>query len=275
MMKIHKLIAGALSCCIAGAAFLTNAALPDSSLTAYASEEYTKGTSGDLVYENYGDHVVITSCDSSAVSVEIPAEIDGVPVTSIGDAAFYFCSRLTSIAIPDSVTSIGGGAFISCYSLTSITIPDSVTTIGEYTFVRCSNLASIIITNPNCTIFDSSSTISNGYDSESENFYFNGMIYGYTGSTAQAYAEKYGCTFYGFGDVNFDKAINAVDASMILAGYAASATGNDSGMTDIQKSVGDVNSDGKADAVDASAILAYYAYTATGGTGSLDIFLGR
>ena len=41
-------------------------------------------------------------------------------VTSIGDRAFYYCSGLTSVAIPNGVTSIGESAFYGCNGLTSI-----------------------------------------------------------------------------------------------------------------------------------------------------------
>ena len=68
-------------------------------------------------------------------------------VTSIGEYAFYFCSSLTSITVPNSVTSIGEQAFEGCSSLTSITVPNSVTSIGEMAFRACSSLTSITIPN--------------------------------------------------------------------------------------------------------------------------------
>ena len=66
-------------------------------------------------------------------------------VTSIGNYAFYECSRLTSVTIPNSVTSIGECAFYKCSGLTSVTIPESVTSIGKYAFYKCSGLTSVTI----------------------------------------------------------------------------------------------------------------------------------
>ena len=68
-------------------------------------------------------------------------------VTSIGNYAFYYCSGLTSLTIPNSVTSIGDGAFHDCTGLTSVTIPNSVTSIGNYAFSGCSGLTSVTIPN--------------------------------------------------------------------------------------------------------------------------------
>ena len=66
-------------------------------------------------------------------------------VTSIGGDAFYGCSGLTSVTIPESVTSIDFYAFYGCSGLTSVTIPSSVTSIGSYAFCGCSGLTSIAI----------------------------------------------------------------------------------------------------------------------------------
>ena len=69
----------------------------------------------------------------------------GTNLTSIGDYAFYYCTGLTSVTIPNSVTNIGKGAFGFCKGITSAMIPDSVTSIGWYAFGGCSGLTSLTI----------------------------------------------------------------------------------------------------------------------------------
>ena len=63
--------------------------------------------------------------------------------TTIPNYAFYYCSLLTSIIIPNGITSIGSNAFYNCTALTSITIPHSVTSIGSSAFYNCTALTSI------------------------------------------------------------------------------------------------------------------------------------
>ncbi|MGN0613410.1 MAG: leucine-rich repeat protein [Porcipelethomonas sp.] len=157
--------------------------------------------------DGFYDHVEITDCDTSAVPVEIPSEIDGMPVTDIGDSAFSYCSQIESITIPASVTSIGNGAFFNCTSLADVTIYDSVTTIGENAFsnclelknvivpdsvvsigknafYNCTSLESITIENPECDIYDSPDTIES-----------TAIILGPEGSSAEDYAWAYERTF--------------------------------------------------------------------------------
>ena len=78
-------------------------------------------------------------------AVTIPSMLGGKPVTSIGDYAFYICSGLTSVTIPDSVTSIGESAFYGCSGLTSVTIPEGVTSIGYAAFDCCSGLRAVTV----------------------------------------------------------------------------------------------------------------------------------
>ena len=108
-------------------------------------------TDTDIVIPNTYNRKPVTSIGyeafykcSSLTSIEIPDS-----VTSIGNYAFWACSSLTSIVIPDSVTSIGDLAFYYCSSLTSIEIPDSVTSIGNHAFLDCSSLTSIEVDESN------------------------------------------------------------------------------------------------------------------------------
>ena len=82
-------------------------------------------------------------------AVEIPAIVsDGTTtftVTELGDEAFYNCTGLTSVILPDGLTRIGADAFSNCRGLTSITLPDGITSIESYTFLDCSGLTSLTL----------------------------------------------------------------------------------------------------------------------------------
>ena len=77
---------------------------------------------------------------SGLTSITIP---EGV--TSIEESAFYGCSGLTSITIPEGVRKINSFTFYGCSSLTSVVIPNGVTSIGGHAFEDCSSLTSITI----------------------------------------------------------------------------------------------------------------------------------
>jgi BspA type Leucine rich repeat region (6 copies) len=124
--------------------------------------------------------ITITGYTGPGGAVIIPATTNGYPVIAIGAEAFFDCTNLTSVTIPNSVTNIGYAAFRSCTSLTNITvvagdpdyssvngvlfdqgqatliiypgglsgsytIPDSVTNITEGAFYDCGSLTSVTI----------------------------------------------------------------------------------------------------------------------------------
>ncbi|MEE1317702.1 MAG: leucine-rich repeat domain-containing protein, partial [Prevotella sp.] len=78
-----------------------------------------RGNSYDSYSDEYSGSIVIPE--------KVTYDSKEYSVTSIGERAFYKCSGLTSVTIPNSVTSIGRDAFRGCSGLTSVTIPDSVT----------------------------------------------------------------------------------------------------------------------------------------------------
>lgn len=94
------------------------------------------------------------SSSNSAVysgSVTIPNSVtynrNTYSVTAIGERAFYRCTLLTSIIIPDAITNIEESAFYGCTNLVDISLPNSVTNIGNSIFSNCSSLSSVIIGN--------------------------------------------------------------------------------------------------------------------------------
>ncbi len=167
-------------------------------VSAYEYKEFNteKGHFKYVIEDN--NEITITNYSGTDKELNIPSEIDGKSVTSIGylgedtyihyneyiyfdefavissnflesikipnlvkiigDYAFRGCSTLTSITISETVTSIGWKAFRGCSSLTSITIPETVTSIGSHAFEDCSSLTNINV-DKNNQYFDSENGI--------------------------------------------------------------------------------------------------------------------
>ena len=106
----------------------------------------TDGKCLSFTLNDDGESYSVTDC-GRLISGEliIPSEFNGKPVTGIGEEAFYDCTYLTSVTIPERVTTIGGSAFRDCTELESVTIGDNVEEIGEYAFSNCEKLTSVTI----------------------------------------------------------------------------------------------------------------------------------
>lgn len=110
----------------------------------YVESTHTLTISGSGSMANYkdGSYSPWYSYRSEIIKAIIE---DGV--TNIGDYAFYNCSYLTSISIPNSATRIGNYTFSGCSSLTSATISNKVSSIGNGAFYHCTGLTSVTIPN--------------------------------------------------------------------------------------------------------------------------------
>ena len=98
-----------------------------------------------ILVENFSDcdYRVKALCDGSIKKI-IAEDLAGA--ARIGNYAFWKCTNLTSVEIPDSVTSIGYQAFYNCSGLTSVVMPDGLTDIKDQAFQNC-GIAEVVIPN--------------------------------------------------------------------------------------------------------------------------------
>lgn len=91
-----------------------------------------------FLYEEHDGQITITSYVGQETLVEIPKEIDGIPVTAIGEGAFRN-SAVQAVVLPEGITTIGWFAFSGSYRLASVTLGASVTAIDYGAFDLCSS----------------------------------------------------------------------------------------------------------------------------------------
>ena len=196
-------------------------------------------------------------------------------VTTVVSNAFYSRSNMTKLTIPDTVTNIEYNAFLECTGLISVTVPDSVTDLGMQAFCKCAALKEVTILNPVCKIYDRANTFAN------DNETYSGVIKGYDGSTAEAYAAKYGYKFESLGavplkgDIDGNGVIGANDAQTTLQAYVDILTSKEPALTDMQKKAADVDENGKIDGKDAQIILQYYVEGLAGNQISWEMLISR
>ena len=124
-------------------------------------KDVTPNDSSEFVYEEKDGSITIKGYKGSSTTVNIPPEIDGKPVTVIGEYAFdgfeendgsvqngksykdNNINTITSIHIPGSVKSIEKGAFTNCFSLTELTFAEGVESLEEGAFACCDKVLSV------------------------------------------------------------------------------------------------------------------------------------
>ena len=106
---------------------------------------YYKITSSGEVAVTYGDSYSGTYSGDITVPKTVTYDGTTYSVTSVGDTAFYACTSVTSVSLPEGITSIGLHAFCMCRKATSINLPSTLTSIGKYAFYFCPQLTSVEI----------------------------------------------------------------------------------------------------------------------------------
>ena len=111
----------------------------------YTGGIYYNKLSSNTVEVTYKD--IMNNAYSGNVTIPSSITVNNVTYTvkGIGVYAFYLCTNLTGVSLPNTITIIDGCAFEKCSKLTGITIPNSVTTLGVDAFASCTSLQSIDI----------------------------------------------------------------------------------------------------------------------------------
>ena len=116
-----------------------------------AGEEIPEG----LIYRQLADGTIaISRYTGSAAELTIPDTIDGRPVTVIGREAFYGCSELTAVYLPQSLTRVEAEAFYGCTKLRQADLPEGVTYLGNRAFCECRSLIRMNIPEGATAIYD-------------------------------------------------------------------------------------------------------------------------
>ena len=105
----------------------------------------------DYAFDDVGDGTVeISRYTGSDTTILIPAKLDGKPVVSIGDMAFYMLDvygdvYIMNVTMPVSLKTIGVSAFDTNSNLRYVTLNEGLETIGDNAFDFCPQLQSINI----------------------------------------------------------------------------------------------------------------------------------
>ena len=213
-----------------------------------------------IKYQLTSEEAFIVGAEDLSGIIELPSEIEGLPVTRICEKAFAFSREITAVVIPDTVKSIEEDAFFGCSKLSDVKISADNVDISQGVFSNTScyssqykqgellyidgylieaplysspvtevtvspqtrgiadkafsgyytTLRKVKIPDRDCHIYDGAQTFRDSL-----------KIYGRTGSTAEAYAEKYSRTFLAYCAHTEKKEYAETETTCTAIGYTA------------------------------------------------------
>ena len=127
------------------ACLISLALLCASLLPAYAATEYHSGIFTYALRTDGTAEITGVTFEEGQTRLDIPEQLDGHAVTSIGYYAMGNYADLQSVTLPETLTEIGNGAFSLCRALTDINLPGGLKKIDTAAFFGCSSLKSVVI----------------------------------------------------------------------------------------------------------------------------------
>ncbi len=100
---------------------------------------------GKLLYNVDKGEITLLSCKTYNSRVQIPREIENLPVTKLGKKAFLSCKSVKELYLPDTLREIGDWAFAYCSMLESIWFPKENLSLGRGIFKECERLSGIYL----------------------------------------------------------------------------------------------------------------------------------
>lgn len=235
---------------------------------------------GVVFYYSLGSDgsAVITGADKPSGKFTVPAELDGHPVSAVGERAFFSCKDISSVTFSAPV-SVGASAFAGCSSISSFNGMEKVTGLGQYAFTGCSALETIqlppVSSIPeslcaSCTALKTVRFSSKNASVGKEAFFGCSelKIVDIPDSVTSIGDNAFGVVYDLRSDAYApDKTVLIKCSSTSAACRYADKLGVDF-FDPADDQVGDVNRDGFINAADASDVLAEYSLMSTGNAGS-------
>jgi hypothetical protein len=172
-------------------------------------------------YTTNSGTITITGYSGPGGTVTIPDTINGYPVTSLADDAFWYNNNLTNLIVGGNVLNIGANTFAFSTNLVSVIIPNSVTNIGGGAFQNCTNMTSITLGTGLRSVGGSAFA----FDAGLVGLYFQGNAPTFVALTSVFYAVHGATIYYNTGTTGWAAAYDALSTATIQSQYQYSSDG--------------------------------------------------